>query len=122
MYKLDLPQQIKKAGFIPVFHLWKLHLAPSNAFPRQIFDPGPAILIDSNNNAHKEWKVLEIVDFPQTRRYKIQYKATYIGNWNKWNANPLWQPYINFENTVEKVCEFHRAHTEKPGPPCQLAI
>ena len=53
-YKLDLPQQMKDAGLTPVFHPWKLHLAPSNAFPGQILEPGPAILIDSNNEAHEE--------------------------------------------------------------------
>ena len=99
-----------------------LHLAPSNIFPGQIFDPEPAILIDNDNDAHKEWKILEVVDSCQAKRYKIQYKATYLGNWDEWNLNPPWQPYSNFENAVEKVQEFHRAHSKKPGLLCQLAI
>ena len=81
VYKLDLPQQIKDAGLTTVFYRWKLHLAPSNAFLRQIFEPGPAILIDSNTEkVHNKWKVLKIVDFCQTKRYGIQYKAVYLGN------------------------------------------
>ena len=54
-YKLDLPQQMKDAGLTAVFHPWKLHLAPSNAFLGQIVEPEPAILINKNNEeAHKE--------------------------------------------------------------------
>ena len=68
---------------MPVYYLWKLHLAPSNVFPGQIFDLGPAILIDNNNDAHKEWKMLEVVDCHQTKRYEIQYKASYMGNWDE---------------------------------------
>ena len=42
---------------------------------------GPAILINSDTEeAHEEWKVLEIVDSCQIKKYDIQYKATYIGN------------------------------------------
>ena len=66
--------------------------------------------------------MLEVVNSRQTRRYGVQYKAIYIGNWDEWNSNPPWQPYSDFENAVEKVREFHKAHPEKPGPPCQLAI
>ena len=32
-YKLEIPQQMKKAGFTPVFYLLKMHLAPTNLFP-----------------------------------------------------------------------------------------
>ena len=48
-----------------------------------MFKSGPAILVDSNNDAHKKWEMLKIVDFCQTKRYGIQYKATYIGNWDE---------------------------------------
>ena len=55
-YELDIPQQMKDAGLTPVFHLWKLHLAPSNPFLGQILEPGPLILVSSSdgNKAHKE--------------------------------------------------------------------
>ena len=48
-YKLDIPQQMKDAGLTSIFHLWKLHLAPSNAFLGQIFKLGPAIPVSSSN-------------------------------------------------------------------------
>ena len=66
--------------------------------------------------------MLEVIDSRQTRRYGIQYKATYIGNWDEQNSNPPWQPYSNFKNAAEKVQEFHKAHPKKLEPPHQLAM
>lgn len=81
MYELDILQQIKNAGLTIIFHLWKLYLAPSNMFSKQIFESRSFVLVSSSNGkAHKEWEVLEVVDFHQTKRYSIQYKAIYIGN------------------------------------------
>ena len=40
-YELDIPQQMKDAGLTPIFHPWKLHLAPSNPFPGQILELRP---------------------------------------------------------------------------------
>ena len=123
-YKLEIPQQMKEAGLTFIFHPWKLHLAPTSPFPGQILEPGPPVLVSSSNRskAHKEWKVLEVVDSWKTKRYGIQYKATYMGNWDEWNLNPTWQPYSNFENSKEKIREFHRARPQKPGPPSKLVI
>ena len=121
-YELDIPQQMKDAGLTAIFHPWKLHLAPSNAFPGQILPPGPPIVVSSGDGDHDEWEVLEVLDSRQTKRYGIQYKATYIGNWDEWNSNPPWQPYSNFQNATEQIREFYRAHPGKPGPPQQLAI
>ena len=59
------------------------------------------------------------MDSRKTKKYGLQYKATYIGNWDEWNVNPPWQPCGDFENATEKVCQFHRAHLQKLGP--QLA-
>ena len=71
-YKLEIPQQIKDASLILVFYPWKLYLALSDAFSDQVLKSGLAILVNSNDKAHKEWKVLEVVNFCQTRRYGIQ--------------------------------------------------
>ena len=111
---------MKEAGLTPVFHLWKLHLAPSDPFPGQVLEPGPAIIVGDDD--HDEWKVLEVVDSRKTKRYRIQYKATYMGNWDEWNSNPPWQPYSDFENSKEKIREFHRTHPRKPGPASKLVI
>ena len=82
-YKLDIPQHMKDAGLTAIFHPWKLHLAPNDIFPGQILKPGPPILIESGDGeVHNEWKVLEVVDSRQTKKYSIQYKATYMGNWD----------------------------------------
>ena len=45
-----------------------------------------------------------------------------MGNWDKWNSNPAWQPHSNFENSKEKIREFYRTHPQKPGPPSELVI
>ena len=55
-YELDIPQHMKKAGLTPVFYPWKLHLAPSNLFPRQILETRPSVLVISSDGsgAHEE--------------------------------------------------------------------
>ena len=107
-YKLDIPQTLKDAGLTLIFHLWKMHLPPDNAFPGQILPPGPPIEISTKNNAnkaHKKWEMLEVVDCWQTKRYSIQYKAMYVGNWDKWNAAPPWQPWTDFKKSRDKVAK-----------------
>ena len=42
-YELDIPQQMREAGLTAIFHLWKLHLAPTSLFPGQILEPGPPV-------------------------------------------------------------------------------
>ena len=123
-YKLEIPKQMKDTGLTPVFHPWKLHLALSSSFPGQILEPEPPALVSSSDGSktHKEWEVLEVVDSRKTKRYGVQCKATYMGNWDEWNSNPTWQPYSNFKNSKEKIREFHRAHSQKPGPPSKLVI
>ena len=63
-YKLDVPQQMKDTGLTLIFYPWKLHLAPTSLFPRQILETKPPILVSSSDESktHKEWKVLEVVD------------------------------------------------------------
>ena len=121
-YELDMPQQMKDSGLTPVFHPWKLHLAPKNPFPGQALEPGPPVLVSSGDETYEEWKVLKVVDSRKTKKYGVQYKATYIGNWDEWNSNPTWQPYSDFENSKEKIREFHRTHPKKPRPPSDLVI
>ena len=84
-YELDIPQNLKNVGLTPIFHPWKLHLAPSNPFPGQVLPPGPPVLITENDEeaTHEEWEILEIVDCRETRKFGVQYKATYIGNWDE---------------------------------------
>ena len=82
---MEIPQQMKDAGLTPIFHPWKLHLAPSNPFPGQILEPGPPVLLSSSDESktHEEWEVLEVVDSRKTKKYGVQYKATYMGNWDE---------------------------------------
>lgn len=74
---------MKDAGLAPVFHPWKMQLAPNDPFPGQILPLGPPGLIsaedDIDHKAHKKLEVLTVVDYRKTK-YSIQYKATYIGN------------------------------------------
>ena len=121
-YELDIPQHLKQTGLTAIFHPWKLHLAPSNPFPGQVIQPGSPLLIqdDSETTPHEEYEVLEIVDCRDTKRYGIQYKATYIGPWDDWNANPPWQPWSDFVNSREEVIRFHVRNKEKPAAPAEL--
>ena len=84
VYKLDIPETLKAAGLTSIFHPWKLHLASNILFPGQILLLGPPIEISAKNDedhkAYKEWEVLKVVDYWKTKRYNIQYKATYVGN------------------------------------------
>ena len=84
-YELEIPQQMKEAGLTSIFHPWKLHLAPTSPFPGQILEPGSPVLVSPSDRskAHEEWEVLEVVDSRKTKRYGVQYKATYMGNWDK---------------------------------------
>lgn len=118
-YELKLPQQMINDGVTPVFHPWKLHLAPNNPYPGQRREPQPPVMItvDGETEPHPEWQVDCIVDCRETRRLGLQYKATFEGNWDEWNANPPWQPWTDFRNAPEKVLEFHNTHPDKPPPP-----
>ena len=111
---------MKEAGLTPVFHPWKLHFAPADLFPGQVLEPGPPIQI--GDNTYDEWEVLEVVDCRKTKRYGVQYKATYMGSWDNWNSDPPWQSYSNFENSKDKIRVFHKAHPQKLGPPSELVI
>ena len=64
---------MKNAGLTPVFHPWKLHLAPSDLFPEQVLEPRPPVLVSSSDKskAHEEWKVLEVVDSRKTKKYGV---------------------------------------------------
>ena len=55
-YKLEVPHQMKDARLTPIFHPWKLHLAPSNLFLGQILEPGPLVFVSSSDGskAHEE--------------------------------------------------------------------
>ena len=124
-YKLKILKTLKNAGLTPIFHLWKMYLAPNNVFLGQILPSSPLIKISTKDNknheAHKEWEVLEVVDCHQTKQYGVQYKATYIENWDKWNASPLWQPWTDFKRSRDKIDKFHCTHPWKLKPPLELA-
>ena len=125
VYELAIPEILKATGLTLIFHPWKLYLAPNNPFPGQILPPGLLIEIsaedDKDYKAHKEWEMLEVVDCCQTKQYGIQYKATYVGNWDEWNAAPLWQPWINFKRLIDKIHKFHCTCSQKPRPLPELA-
>ena len=78
-YELVIPDQLKNVGLTPIFHPWKLHLVPSNPFPGQVLPPGPPIAITE----YDEEEAHEIIDCRETRKFGVQYKATFIGNWDE---------------------------------------
>jgi len=116
-YELLLPDNMRAAGVTPVFHPWKLHLAPTNPYPGQRHEPQPAIIVTDNDEAHEEWQVSEIVDCRETKRYGLQYKARFTGDWDEWNASPPWQPWTDFKHAIDKILDYHDAYPNKPKPP-----
>ena len=121
-YKLAIPQNLKERGLIPIFHLWKLHRTPNNPFPEQILQSGLPIEISAKNDkTHEKWEVLEVVNYRQSKQYRVQYKATYIGNWDKWNAASPWQSWTDFKGLREKIDKLHCTHPQKPQPAPELA-
>ena len=119
-YELELPEYLKKAGLCPIFHPWKLHLAPNNPYPGQRQEPQEPFLIDDGDDddgPHEEWQVLEVVDCRKTKRLGIQYKATYVGDWDEWNSAPPWQPWTDFKRAPDKIHAFHKRYPKKPKPP-----
>jgi hypothetical protein len=122
-YELQLPDHMIAAGVTPVFHPWKLHLAPTNPYPGQVQEPQPPLLITegSSDEQHEEWLVSEIVDCRETKRYGLQYKARFEGQWDEWNANPPWQPWTDFKHATDKVIQYHKKHRRKPPMPDYFA-
>lgn len=117
-YELDIPTDRLADGLTPVFHPWKLRLAAAEVYPGQIMEPPRGSLIqEDDEDAHDEFEVSEVVDFRETRRFGVQYKATYVGQWNEWNANPPWQPWTDFLRSRRLVLDFHRLNPRLPPPP-----
>jgi transposase InsO family protein len=119
-YEVKLPEHLERAGLTPIFHPSKLHLAPTNPYPGQYQDPQPPILIttgDADDDGHEEWEIDEILDCRATKRFGVQYKATYRGHWDQWNAAPPWQPWTDFKLAAERIKDFHAAHPDKPRAP-----
>jgi hypothetical protein len=82
-YKVKLPEHLERAGLTPIFHPSKLYLAPTNPYPGQYQDPQPPILIttgDADDKGHEEWEINDILDYCNTKRFGVQYKATYWGH------------------------------------------
>jgi hypothetical protein len=70
-----------------------------------------------DDEVHEEWEVLEVVDCRETKRFGVQYKAKYIGNWDEWNSRPPWQPWTDFKKSPDKILKFHQDYPRKPKPP-----
>ena len=120
-YKPKISQHMKNTSLIPIFHSWKLNLVSNNPFPYQVLPPKSLMLIQNNNdNIHNKWKILDIIDCCKTKKHRIQYKATYIGNWKKWNTALAWQSWTDFKNAREKICKFHKQYSKKPTAPLKL--
>lgn len=117
-YELKIPEHLKQSGLHSVFHPWKLHLAANNPIPGQILSEESSLVIkDEEGKSHEEYDVLEVVDCRETKRFGLQYKATFMGNWNEWNANSPWQPWTDFLNAPDKVLRYHEKNPSKSEAP-----
>ena len=56
----------------------------------------------------------------KTKNNNMQYKATYIENWKKWNIQPVWQLQTDFKNAKDKISKFHKQHFDKLTAPLEL--
>ncbi len=55
-YELKISEYLKKTGLTSIFHLWKLHLAPSNSYSGQIQELQLSIMITESDEkkAHEK--------------------------------------------------------------------
>jgi hypothetical protein len=118
-YELELPSTMK---IYPVFHPWLLHLQEAKPLEGQRQEP-PGPVFTDNDGDGSEWWVDEIVDSRINRRKKdpatssrglLEYKALYPND-EKWNANPEWQPYFDFD-CLALLADFHHKYPTKDGP------
>jgi transposase InsO family protein len=114
-YELKLSDHLKAAELTPIFHSWKLHLTPTDPFSGQVNPPEPSVIITDSQTkeSHEEYEILDIVDCRRTAKRGLQYKATYIDNWDQWNADSSWQSASDFENARNQINRFHRTNSIK---------
>jgi hypothetical protein len=107
-YKVKILIHMLNAGVTPIFYPWKLYLALNNLLPGQVADPEPLVIVTNPGDpeGHEEWDVREIVNCRVYHNHH-QYKAIFNSPWDKWNANPPWQPWTDFKNTCDKILAYH---------------
>jgi hypothetical protein len=120
-YKLKLSDHLKAAELTSIFYSWKLHLASSDSFLEQIESLKSLIMITDlqNKESHEEYKLLNIVDCRQITKHDLQYKATYIKNWDQWNEDSSWQSVSDSQNVPDQINRFHRRNPLKSKPSAQ---
>lgn len=103
-----------------VFHPWLLNLCENQPLQGQHQQPPAPVFVDEENPDNTSWNVEEIIDSRMNRRKfdhgtrgLLEYKAKYSGD-DKWNANPIWQPWHDFE-CDELIKEFHHRYPRKAG-------
>jgi hypothetical protein len=115
IYELKFSDHLKAAELTFIFHSWKLHLTFIDSFSKQINSLELSIIIIDFQikKFHEKYEILNIVDCRRTAKRDLQYKATYIDNWNQWNADSSWQSTSNFENARNQINRFHRTNSIK---------
>lgn len=121
-YELNILEHFKQTDLTAIFYSWKLHLAFFNSFFEQVIQPDSSLLIqdDFETISHEEYEMFEIIDCRDTKKYDIQYKTTYIGSWNDWNANSFWQSWSDFMNNRKKIIKFHVKNKKKSAASIEL--
>jgi hypothetical protein len=84
-YEVKVSEHLKAAELTSIFHSWKLHLASNNSFFDQIESSESSVMIFDlqNKESHEEYELLDIVNCRKFMKHDLQYKATYIDNWNQ---------------------------------------
>ncbi len=115
IYELKLSNHLKTAKLTSIFHSWKLHLTFIDSFSEQINSSELSIIITDSQikKSHEKYEILNIVNCRRTAKRDLQYKATYIDNWDQWNADSSWQSVSNFENARNQINRFHRTNSIK---------
>lgn len=114
-FEVDLPAQILRDGHSNVINKQYLRLARP-VMRGQRVTPSPVLLpSDLVQGLHHEWEVDSVIGCRFHPRRGLEYMALYKDH-DDWNQAPRWQPWLDFEHSVQKVLEYHAEHPD--APPC----
>ena len=111
-YTLDLPDDLRKRGIHPVFHVSQLEPAPPNTIPNRVQEPPVPVEVEGD----LEFEVELVLDskYDNRCRCRLRYKV----KWRGYDGTPeetSWQAAVDLEHSAELVEAFHTQHPDLPG-------
>jgi hypothetical protein len=108
-FKLRLPDSMKIHS---VFHAEKLQKDLSNSLPGQANLEPPSLELEDGETEYEVQEVLAVKLIQGKLKYKLQ--------WKGWDPDPEWYPASSLSNSLIALQDFHKANSDRPGPPKNL--